>query len=76
MSKTMNYYVAYSKPYKGARTAMFNGYATSKERFIGLCEEESFGLDGLEVELVTENVTDEMGKPYHREGVHRDLGTI
>lgn len=61
---TVNCYYAFSEEVKGDRTAMYGGYAQSEERFIEMCEEAEFDLEGLEVELDSQNVKDEMGKPF------------
>lgn len=57
MKKTINYYIATE-----FGTAMYNGYATSEERFIALCKEAGYDLEGMEIELVKENSKDEMGR--------------
>lgn len=72
---TINSYYAYSEEFKGDRTAMYGGYAQSEERFVELCEEAGYNLDGLEVELGHQNVKDEMGRPFG-EKVWKDLGTV
>lgn len=72
---TINSYYALCKEYKGVRTAMYGGYAKSEERFIEMCEEAGFNLEGLDVELDRQNVKDEMGRPFPEE-VWKDLGSI
>ena len=72
---TINSYYAYSGECKGVRTAMYGGYAQSEERFVEMCEEAGFNLEGLEVEIGHLNVKDEMGRPFP-EKVWKDLGTI
>ena len=59
----------------GTRTAMYSGHAESEERFIELCKQEGYDLEGLETELVRVNARNEIGRPI-KEGVRKDLGTI
>lgn len=75
MKQTMNFYLALSEPYNGMQTAMYSGFAPSEERFVELCQQAGFDLDGLEIELHTRNPKDELGRPF-KEGVGKDLGTI
>ena len=71
----VNSYCAYSEEYHGVRTAMYSGYASTKERFAQLCEENGYNLEGLEIELVHSNVRNELGRPYP-EKAEKDLGVV
>ncbi len=56
-------------------TAMYSGFAASEERFVELCKNAGFDIEGMEIELVHANSKDAMGRPF-AEGVRKDLGTL
>lgn len=71
----MNFYVAWGESPHNTRIVMYSGFASSEERFVKLCEEAGFDLEGLEIELNKTNPKDEVGRLY-KEGVRKDIGTI
>lgn len=75
MGQTMNFYTALSEEYKGSQTVMYSGFAPTEERFVELCKEAGYDLDGLEIVMEQANPKDEMGRLF-KEGVKKDLGTI
>lgn len=70
MKNAINYYIA-----EEYGTAMYSGFATSKEHFATLCKDAGFDITGMEIELIRRNSKDEMGRPFLA-GVRKDLGTL